>query len=67
MTALYVFLACMVLLGGLYLYARREGRRRAEGDAAKASNAVKDKQLQSAADAPHTREELVDRIRKEDW
>ena len=67
MTALYVFLACMVLLGGLYLYARREGRRGAEGDAAKASNAVKEKQLQSAADAPHTKQETADDIRRPDW
>ena len=64
---IYVVAACLLILVGILWFARREGRRAERGDAAEASNAVKDKQLDAAANAPRTKDELVDRIRKEGW
>ena len=67
MSVIYALTAFLAAIVGIVWYAKRSGRRAERAKSASASNAVKDKQLQSAADAPHTREELVDRIRKEGW
>lgn len=64
MISLYVFLACLLVLGGLLWLARRSGRQVERGQAAEDSNEVKDEQLEVAVDGPRTKEQVVERLRK---
>lgn len=52
-------------VAGFVFWLWRAAKRSERGRAAEASNAVKDRQLEKAANAPRTKDALVDRIRKE--
>lgn len=62
-----IVLAIILSVVGAALWLRRDGRRAERADAAEASNEVKNRQLETAANAPKGKGELVDRIRKEGW
>lgn len=51
-------------VAGFVFWLWRAAKRSERGRAAEASNAVKDRQLQHAADAPKSKDALVDEIRK---
>lgn len=57
-------LAIVLAVIGAGFWLHRGGRRAAEGDAAKASNEVKDEQLDIAVNAPRTAKEVAARIRE---
>lgn len=59
-----LILAIVLAVIGVGYVLHRGGRRAAEGDAAKASNEVKDDQLEIAANAPRTAKEVAARIRE---
>lgn len=59
-----LILAIVLAVIGAGYVLRRDGRRAAEGDAAKASNEVKDEQLDAAVNAPRNKSEVANRIRE---
>ena len=64
MNPVYAYLALVLALIGAALWIWYKGRASRAGDDAKASNRVKDEQLEALTNAPKTPRELAEKLRK---